>query len=80
MQISDVFSALRVADSIELYGTLGPPDFDPNTGTKYAVGSVFCFADAARTAVLHVDVLRYDRDLGNFGPEEVFPCFPNFYP
>jgi hypothetical protein len=81
MEISDVFSALEDTDStIELYGTLGPPDFNPDTGTKYAVGSVFCFAEASEEAVLHVDVLRYDRELGNFGADEVFPCYSGFYP
>ena len=80
MEISDVFSALDEADSIELHGTLGPPDFNSDTGTKYAVGSVFCFAEAARTAVLHVDVLRYDRELGNFGADDDFTCYPGFYP
>ena len=80
MAISDVFAALDDADGIELVGTLGPPDFDPTTGTKYAVGSVFCFEEASRMAALRVDVLRYDRDLGNFGADDVFPCYSGFYP
>jgi len=76
--ISDVFGALETAgDTIELRGTLGPPDFDPESGVKYAVGGVFCFEATGRMATLHVDVLRYDRTLGNFNGE--FPCFPDFF-
>jgi hypothetical protein len=44
--------------SIELVGTLGPPDFDETTGVRQTAGSVWC-VNAARSAV--ADVLRYSQ-------------------
>jgi hypothetical protein len=78
MDISDIFGALENAGTtIELQGTLGPPDFDGESGVRYAVGGVFCFEETGQMATLHVDVLRYNRMLGNFNGE--FPCFSGFF-
>jgi hypothetical protein len=73
--IADVFGALGEDDaSIELYGTLGPPDFDVDTGERIGTSSVFCFfRSSTSTVVPRIDVLRYDRDSAEFVGN--FPCF-----
>ncbi len=49
--ISDVFSLLDNADSeIQLYGTMGAPDFDRNSGMRRESGSIYCF-DSTRLAI-----------------------------
>ena len=59
--ISATFKALAVAGStVHLESTLGPPDFDPNTGVRPVNGSVFCFKRISTTVKLVSDVLRYD--------------------
>lgn len=52
------FSQLAVPQNrISLLGTMGPPDFNPLTGTRTSgAGSVYC-VDAA--GAFHADVLRY---------------------
>ena len=78
VDIAAVFEALGSDGvTIALDGTLGPPDFDTESGIKYSVGSVFCFADNEPIATLHTDVLRYNRVGGNFEGE--FPCFTGFF-
>ena len=77
--ISAAFQALTKQDStIELDGTLGPPDFDPDTGVRHDQGSVLCFKLDSGVLSLETDVLRYDTALGQF--QGTFPCFDNFYP
>jgi hypothetical protein len=77
--IGAVFQALSKAQStIELDGTLGPPDFDATTGVRHDQGSVLCFKLDNGVISLEPDVLRYDTELGQF--EGTFPCFDNFYP
>lgn len=64
--------------SVSLASTLGPPGFDPKTGVRAALGSVFCFQKSPVRVKL--DVLRYDdqNDLltGNFAAS----CFEGFEP
>jgi hypothetical protein len=55
--------------SITLYGTMGPPNFDPATGSRSDPGTVWC-VDAS--GALHTDVLRLD-DNGKLSG--TFPCF-----
>jgi len=77
--ISAAFQALQKPDStIELDGTLGPPDFDPKTGVRHDQGSVLCFKLTSGVLSLETDVLRYDTELGQF--QGTFPCFDGFYP
>jgi hypothetical protein len=77
--ISAAFQALAKADaSIELDGTIGPPDFDPKTGVRHDQGSVLCFKLDSGALSLETDVLRYDTQLGQF--QGTFPCFDGFYP
>jgi hypothetical protein len=77
--ISSAFQALAKPDaSIELDGTLGPPDFDPQTGVRHDQGSVLCFKLESGALTLETDVLRYDTQLGQF--QGTFPCFDGFYP
>ena len=64
------FTALEEAgSSIVLNGTMGPPDFDPDTGARVQPGTVWC-VDQSRK--MNMDVLRVDAEgrlVGNF------PCF-----
>jgi hypothetical protein len=73
--IADVFDVLSEPEtSIELYGTLGPPDFDAGSGVRIGTSSAFCFfKSSAFTVVPRIDVLRYDRDSAQFVGN--FPCF-----
>jgi hypothetical protein len=77
--IADVFDALADSEtSIELQGTLGPPDFDVDSGVRIGTSSVFCFFRSSETpsettVVPRIDVLRYDRDSAQFVGN--FPCF-----
>jgi hypothetical protein len=78
VDIAAVFDELGTDGvTIALEGTLGPPDFDTESGVRFSVGSVFCFQETGQMATLHTDVLRYDRELGNFDGE--FPCFTGFF-
>lgn len=72
-----VFTDLK-QNSIELIGTLGPPDFDHAGGIRVDPGAVFCFENTGGMVTPLVDVLRYDRGNDEFTGE--FPCFPNFPP
>jgi hypothetical protein len=73
--IAGVFEALADTEtSIELYGTLGPPDFDADTGERIGTSSAFCFFKNSTSSVVpRIDVLRYDRDSAEFVGN--FPCF-----
>jgi hypothetical protein len=55
--------------SIVLNGTMGPPNFDPQTGARREPGTVWC-VDEQR--VIHDDMLRLDTDGHLTG---TFPCF-----
>ncbi|HEY3669003.1 MAG TPA: hypothetical protein VGL19_23560 [Polyangiaceae bacterium] len=77
--IAASFQALSKADaSIELDGTLGPPNFDLASGVRHDQGSVLCFKLDSGALSLETDVLRYDTQLGQF--QGTFPCFDGFYP
>jgi hypothetical protein len=78
--ITNVFKALGdPATTIELDGTLGPPDFDVATGTRIDNGSIYCFDDSMLQGLtLRSEVLRYDPSSGQFTGS--FPCIPGFYP
>jgi hypothetical protein len=56
--------------SITLNGTMGPPDFDPETGARFTAGTVWCLD---QDYVKRTDVLRLD-DTGKLAGD--FPCFP----
>jgi hypothetical protein len=62
---------------VHVLSTLGPPDFDPDTGVRAVDGNVLCFERIEKLVVLHKDVLRYDRDLGKL--TGTFPCFSGFF-
>jgi hypothetical protein len=75
--ISDVFSALSVEGaSIQLDGTMGPPDFDSKTGMRRESGSVYCFDSTYLS--LQPDVLRYDRSTGKLISQPHPLCLYNF--
>lgn len=73
--LNRVQSALNVPRArIQLNATLGPPDFDPNTGTRASVGSAWC-VDSQYTT--RADVMRYDEASGEMqGSME--SCIPGF--
>ncbi|HEX5100684.1 MAG TPA: ABC transporter substrate-binding protein, partial [Polyangiaceae bacterium] len=63
--------------TIALSGTLGPPDYDPETGVRAATPAVFCF-DRQGIVTLEDQVLRYDREKDEF--TGTYPCIQNFAP
>ena len=64
------FIALETpGNSITLNGTMGPPNFDPRTGSRHEPGSVWC-VDKAHD--IYTDVLRLDAAGDLTGS---FPCF-----
>lgn len=68
--LSSAFIALEAPRStITLNGTLGPPEFDMETGVRSNTGSVWCVDRASNQ---HSDVLRLDTTGSLFG---TFPCF-----
>jgi hypothetical protein len=79
-QIPDALQALAVPSAtIQLNGTLGPPNFNPLDGTRLSDGSVWCIDTSS---VTHADVLRY---VAGATPEAAtltgtFPteCIPDF--
>jgi hypothetical protein len=60
---------LQASGSITLNGTLGPPDFNPTSGTRQIIGSVWCI-DANRNP--RVDVLRFQAAPDNNALEASF--------
>lgn len=78
-----VQSALNVPRAtIQLNGTMGPPDFDRPTGTRAAVGSAWCVDsrdiddDGDNDVVNLPDVLRYDPNTKTM--DGVMPCIDGF--
>jgi hypothetical protein len=78
--ISNVFAALDAGSSVSLYGTLGPPDFNPMTGVRPATPGIFCFLwdDGLQKTRQKLDVLRYDPETMTFTGS--YPCLQNFVP
>lgn len=59
---------------IQLYGTMGPPDFDLITGTRASVGSAWCVDAGGNTLA---DVLRYREASGRM-EGDMESCIPGF--
>lgn len=75
--IQDVLDAID-RSSIELIGTLGPPDFDLDGGIRIDAGSVFCIERSGNLLNKSPDALRYNRTSREL--EGSFPCFDGFPP
>ena len=77
----DIESALtwlaEPGQTIELSGTLGPPDFDVETGVRAATPAVFCYLFDGSLSV-EEQVLRYDREADVFTGS--YPCIDGFAP
>jgi hypothetical protein len=77
--IAATFKALSTAgSSVHLVSTLGPPDFNAETGVRPVDGGVLCFGKMGNSVELHTDVLRYDPDKQAL--TGTFPCFEQFFP
>lgn len=77
-EIREVYEALaEPGASVELEGTLGPPDFDGETGVRRATPGVFCFKDEEQLEQ-KIDVLRYNVSTDDF--DGTYPCMTNFPP
>jgi hypothetical protein len=77
--IQDVLEALSAKGaSVHVQSTLGPPDFDPETGVRSVDGAVLCFKREGTTAIPVYDALRYDRDAQKLVGKD-FPCISGFY-
>lgn len=79
-QIPNALATLAVPNAtIQLNGTLGPPDWNPLSGTRESPGSVWC-VDA--DLEFQADVLRYEpgpaEDPGAATLSGTFPCIPGF--
>jgi hypothetical protein len=74
-----VLDTLDRGDTVELFGTLGPPDF--TDGYRRVNTSVYCFEMVIGAASLRKDVLTYaSDDEFRLNPLwSAFPCFPGFY-
>ncbi len=78
--MSKMFGVLAVTGTtIKLVGTLGPPDFDQQTGARKGPASLWC-VDKANKFV--PDILRYDSAKGVFAPTSLgsfdTKCFSGF--
>jgi hypothetical protein len=65
--------------ALALHGTLGPPDFDVETGTREAQASVYCVGphdEYPELMVYKYDVLRYRAESDTLEGE--FSCFDGF--
>lgn len=76
-RIKSTFDALGAGSNVHVLSTLGPPDFDAETGVRPVEASVLCFDNMGSYVVPHRNVLRYDRDLGAL--TGTFPCFSGFF-
>jgi hypothetical protein len=75
--ISDVFSTLNNDESeIQLYGTMGAPDFNRDTGMRRESGSLYCF-DSTRLEI-QKDVISYNRDSDQLEQASHPLCLVNF--
>jgi hypothetical protein len=78
--VTDIASILAALEddtrTIELNGTLGPPDFDSD-GIRVDSGAIYCFQASGASVLVQHETLRYDRESGGF--EGAFPCFSDFY-
>lgn len=70
--MAQAMQSLGVAN-ISLYGTLGPPNFDPSSGARGGVGSAWCVNSAGQQKA---DVLSYDD--ASKAMVGTFPCFSGF--
>ena len=79
--VSFGLNTLALGSEVSFVGTSGPPDFDPATGIRRSVGSLYClnYTNGDPGSVnLVLDTLRYD-----VGSELLVPaanpfCFGNF--
>jgi hypothetical protein len=62
----------QTGNSVTLNGTMGPPDFEPRTGTRATPGSVWCVDQDGRT---HADVLRLNAEQQLVGDDFDARCF-----
>jgi hypothetical protein len=61
-QIPQILGYLKApGNRLSLYGTLGPPDFDPQTGARAGLGSVYCFQESNGAITAIFDTLRYSK-------------------
>ncbi len=77
--VGNSFTALALGAETSFLGTMGTSDFDPATGWRKSVGSLFCF-NAADGGVLTVayDTLRYNPSSKALDPGVRSFCFPSF--
>jgi hypothetical protein len=80
--VNTVLGNLRNRAQVKLVGTLGPPDFKPDTGARNSPGSVWCVSrPQSGSPSVSFDMLRMDPK----SPEQLKLsgssfCYPNFFP
>jgi hypothetical protein len=62
--------------TLALHGTLGPPTFDAETGSRHGNGSVWCMSLVDGVLSMKTDVLRYDPGSASLRGE--VPCIDGF--
>ncbi len=77
--VGNSFTALALGAETSFLGTMGASDFDPATGWRKSVGSIFCFnsADGGALTVAY-DTLRYNPSSKALDPGVRPFCFPSF--
>jgi hypothetical protein len=71
--IGSVIDLLRADENVNLFGTLGPPSFDPSSGIRHRPATVWCINEDLE---FELDVLQFIN--GPSGLSGTFPCFENF--
>ncbi|HEX6767012.1 MAG TPA: hypothetical protein VF103_16060 [Polyangiaceae bacterium] len=79
--VKDVFEVLDDGGTVELNGTLGPPDFFD--GYRRVNGAVYCFEFVSEAALPRMGVLIYNTATDDFQLDmdrwSEFPCFSGFF-
>jgi hypothetical protein len=76
-EMSTGFKELNEAFStIQLYGTMGPPDFDRSVGMRRESGSIYCFD--SQTLKMQRDTIRYNRQTKELTQMQSPVCLRSF--
>ena len=75
--IPAVFAALDEPNAeLQLNGTMGPPDFNRDTGMRRESGSVYCFSSSP--VYMYPDTISYDRATKTLALVKYARCLSNF--
>lgn len=76
--LAEIRATLALGAPIEFHGTLGPPDFNLQTGAREGNGSVYCLSlGSGGIFQYNYDVLRYDKSAEALATNSI-PCITSF--